>query len=70
MGIKDHKKLMERFKTLFVSAFFIQFVLVVIGAIALMNCFGFSEDFILLVFFGLLSYLMIGIIILCVIFSD
>ena len=61
---------MERFKNLFVAAFFIQFVLVVVGAIALMNYLGFSEGFILLVFFGLFAYLVIGIIILCMIFSD
>ena len=70
MGIKDHKKCMARFKNLFVAAFFIQFVLVVVGAIALMNYLGFSEGFILLVFFGLFAYLVIGIIILCMIFSD
>ena len=70
MLIENHKKWMERFKTLFVIAFFIQFVLVVIGAIALMNYFGFSEGFILSVFFGLFAYLVIGIIILCMIFLD
>lgn len=37
MLIENRKKWMEQFKTLFVSAFFIQFVLVVTGAIALMN---------------------------------
>ena len=52
------------------GAFFIQFVLLVIGALALMNYLGFSDGFTLLVFFGLLAYLMIGIIILCMIFSD
>ena len=70
MGIEDHKKWMARFKNLFVAAFFIQFVLLVVGAIALMNYLGFSEGLILLVFFGLLAYLMIGIIILSLIFSD
>ena len=70
MLIENHKKWMERFKNLFVAAFFIQFVLVVVGAIALMNYLGFSEGFILLVFFGLFAYLVIGIIILCMIFSD
>ncbi len=70
MKIEDHKKWMARFENLFVGAFFIQFVLVVTGAIALMNYVGFSEGLILLVFFGLLAYLMIRIIILCMIFSD
>ena len=70
MEIKNMKKWMARFKTLFVIAFFVQFVLIVIGALALMNYLGFSEGFILLVFFGFLAYLVIGIIILCMIFSD
>ena len=64
------KKWMARFKTVFVIAFFVQFVLIVIGALVLMNYLGFSEGFILLVFFGFLAYLVIGIIILCMIFSD
>ena len=70
MEIKDMKKWMARFKTVFVIAFFVQFVLIVIGALVLMNYLGFSEGFILLVFFGFLAYLVIGIIILCMIFSD
>ena len=70
MEIKDMKKWMARFKTVFVITFFVQFVLILIGALVLMNYLGFSEGFILLVFFGFLAYLVIGIIILCMIFSD